>query len=190
MTDALQRAILLEIPDRLESDRLSLVASRAGQGAEVNAAVVESHAELKPWMPWAKEIPSVEESEAFARQSAAKWVTRETLDFCFLRRGDGTLVGKGGFHTIEWAIPKLEIGYWIRTSCAGQGYSTEATRALAEFARERLGARRLEITSDARNVASRRVAEKSGFVLEGIRRASRRDNAGDLADSCMYARVF
>jgi len=167
-----------------------MVASRAGQGAEVNAAIVESHAELKLWMPWAKEVPSLEQSEAFARQSAAKWAARETLDFCFMRRDNGSLVGKGGFHTIEWAVPKLEIGYWIRTSCAGQGYATEATRALAEFAHERLGAHRLEITSDTRNVASRRVAEKSGFVLEGIRRASRRDTAGELADSCMYARVF
>jgi ribosomal-protein-serine acetyltransferase len=59
-----------------------------------------------------------------------------------------------------------------------------------QFAQVRLGARRLEITSDARNVASRRVAEKSGFELEGIRRRSRRDNAGELADSCMYARLL
>jgi RimJ/RimL family protein N-acetyltransferase len=34
------------------------------------------------------------------------------------------------------------------------------------------------------------VAEKSGFELEGIRRKSRRDAHGKLADSCMYARVF
>jgi RimJ/RimL family protein N-acetyltransferase len=34
------------------------------------------------------------------------------------------------------------------------------------------------------------VAEKSDFVLEGILRQSRRDNDGQLADSCMYARVF
>jgi RimJ/RimL family protein N-acetyltransferase len=53
-----------------------------------------------------------------------------------------------------------------------------------------LGARRIEITADVRNQASRRVAEKSGFVLEGIRRQSRRDADGNLADSCMYARTF
>jgi RimJ/RimL family protein N-acetyltransferase len=34
------------------------------------------------------------------------------------------------------------------------------------------------------------VAEKCGFELEGILRRSRRDAAGELADSCMYARVF
>jgi RimJ/RimL family protein N-acetyltransferase len=58
------------------------------------------------------------------------------------------------------------------------------------MARAALGAVRLEIRSDARNAPSRRVAEKCGFMLEGILRRSRRDNAGELADSCMYAKVF
>jgi RimJ/RimL family protein N-acetyltransferase len=183
-------ALLLEIPEKLETERLTLAAARAGQGAIVNAAVAESHHELKPWMPWAQKVPTVEESEAFCRDAHAKWLAREMLDFCFLRRADGALVGRGGLHTIDWSIPKFEIGYWVRSSCARQGIATEATLALVEFARGALEARRIEITSDARNVASRRVAEKSGFVLEGVLRASRRDPAGELADSCMYARVF
>jgi RimJ/RimL family protein N-acetyltransferase len=183
-------ALLLEIPEKLDSERLTLAAARGGQGAAVNAAVVESHAELKCWMPWAKKLPSIEESEAFCREAQAKWHAREMLDFCFLRRNDGQLVGKGGLHTIDWSIPKFEMGYWIRTSCARQGYGTEAAGALARFAAERLAARRVEITCDALNAASRRVAEKSGYLLEGIRRHGRRDAAGELADSCMYARVF
>jgi RimJ/RimL family protein N-acetyltransferase len=187
---AILHALLLEIPERLESARLVLAASCPGQGAAVNEAVVESHAELKRWMPWAQKVPSVDESEGFCRQSHAKWLARETLDFCFFRRDDGRLVGKGGLHTIDWSIPKFEIGYWVRTSCARHGYATEATSALARFAMEALAARRIEITTDARNDASRRVAEKSGFVLEGILRQSRRDTAGELADSCMYARTF
>ena len=182
-------ALLLEIPEELESERLTLVASQPGQGAAVNEAVVESHAELKRWMPWAQKVPTVEESEGFCRQGRAKWLARESLDFSFLRRADGMLVGKGGLHSIDWSIPKFEIGYWIRTSCAGRGYATEVTRALTRFAAS-LGARRVQISCDADNAASRRVAEKSGFVLEGILRQSRRDTAGELADSCMYARTF
>ena len=108
-----------------------------------------------------------EDSERHCREMQAKGYARQELDFCFHRKPDGRFVGKGGLHTIDWSIPKFEIGYWIRTTSA----------------------RRIEITSDARNIPSRRVAEKCGFTLEGIRRASRRDNAGELADSCMYARI-
>jgi len=187
---AILQALLLDIPDSASTSRLELRANRAGGGAAINAAFVESHAELRPWMPWARDAISVEQSEEHCRRMHARWHAREELDFCFWRKADGVLVGKGGLHTIDWEIPKFEVGYWIRTSCARQGYATEATLGLVEFARSHLGARRLEITSDARNAASRRVAEKSGFELEGIRRASRRDAAGELADSCMYARVF
>ncbi len=184
------QALLLEIPQSLDTERLSIRAPQAGRGAEVHAAVIESFAELRAWMPWCQEGRVPEDSERHCREMLAKWHAREELDFAVYRKADGMLVGKGGLHTIDWAVPKFEIGYWIRTSCSRQGFATEATVALAAFARERLGAQRIEITSDARNAASRRVAEKAGFTLEGIRRDSRRDTAGELADSCMYARTF
>ena len=186
----LLHALLLDIPEVVKTARLTLEATRAGRGAQIGEAVNESYAQLKPWMPWAQEPQSQEDSEAHCRTMQAKWHAREEIDYCFLRSADGMLVGKGGLHTIDWSLPKFEIGYWIRTSCAGQGFATEATEALARMARSALGAVRLEIRSDARNAASRRVAEKCGFELEGIHRRSRRDNAGELADACMYARVF
>jgi RimJ/RimL family protein N-acetyltransferase len=187
---AILQALLLDIPESVSTSRLELRANRPGGGVSINDAVRESHDQLRPWMPWAREPMSIEQSEEHCRRMTARWHAREELDFCFIRRADGALVGKGGLHTIDWDVPKFEVGYWIRTSCARQGFATEATLGLVGFARDHLGARRLEITSDARNAGSRRVAEKSGFLLEGIRRSSRRDAAGELADSCMYARVF
>jgi RimJ/RimL family protein N-acetyltransferase len=184
------QALLLDIPETLETERLVLRATRAGQGGVINAAFLESHAQLRPWMPWAAEVQSLEAAEKHCREEQAKWHARQELDFCFFRKPGERFVGKGGLHTIEWTVPKFEIGYWIRTSCASDGFATEATLGLVALARDRLGARRLEITSDVRNAPSRRVAEKSGFVLEGIHRNSRRDAAGELADSCMYARTF
>ena len=187
---SLEEALLIEVPQVLETGRLRLVATRGGLGTVLNQAVVESHGELRPWMPWAKNVHTLDDSERHCRDCQAKWHARQVLDYCFYRKQDDMLVGKGGLHTIEWEVPKFEIGYWIRTSCAGLGYATEATLAMVALARDRLGARRIEITSDARNAASRRVAEKSGFLLEGILRSRRRDNDGELTDACMYARTF
>lgn len=183
-------ALLLDVPEVVETERLTLQAARPGRGPEINAAVAESFEELKRWMPWAKEPLSLEDSEGHCRVMQARWHAREELDFCFTRKSDGLLVGKGGLHSIDWSLPRFEIGYWVRSSCTRQGLATEAARGLAEMARHSLGAVRLEITSDARNAASRKVAEKAGFELEGIRRKSRRDVAGEVADSCIYARVF
>ena len=187
---AILEVLLLNVPEAVQSERLVLRATRAGMGTTVAEAVRESAKELERWMAWAPEARKAADSERHCREMQLKWHAREELDFCFHRRSDGMFVGKGGLHTIDWRIPKFEIGYWIRSSCAGEGLATEATRALAEMARSSLDASRIEISCDARNVASRRVAEKSGFELEGIRRRSRRDVEGKLADSCIYARVF
>lgn len=183
-------ALLLDIPEEVETARLVLRATRPGLGEIVREAVSESFAELTRWMPWARAPLTIDDCEKHCREMHAKWHAREVLDFCFFRKDGTRFVGKGGLHTIDWSVPKFEIGYWIRSGEARQGMATEAASALADFARAPLGAKRVEITSDARNAASRRVAEKSGFVLEGVLRQSRRDNAGELADSCMYARVF
>lgn len=189
MKDA-SKALLLDIPERLETANLTLVATRAGMGSVVHDGLMESMDELKRWMPWARVDQVLGETETHCREEQARWHARTEIDFCFFARSDGGFVGKGGLHTIDWNVPKFEVGYWIRSSCAGRGVATEATAALVALARDHLGARRIELTADARNSPSRRVAEKCGFTLEGIHRNARRDNAGELADKCMYAITF
>jgi len=190
MAAGLVGALRLEIPEGIETARLQLRATHAGDEKAVHAAVLESIEQLRLWMPWARPEPSPQDSALHCRDARLKWHSREILDFCFFDRDTNELVGKGGLHTIDWDVPKFEIGYWTRSSRAGRGYATEASIGLAGFAQGCLGARRIEITPDARNAASRRVAEKSGFTLEGVMVNRRRDNAGRLADACMYALVF
>lgn len=188
--DALQRARLLVIPEQIETERMLLRAVRADDAPETFTAVLESVGELAPWMPWVHPEPKLDGSAEFHRQAQSKWVTREMLDFQWIDKVSGRLIGKGGLHTLNWEVPKFEIGYWVRTSMGNRGYCTEAVRALVRFSRHQLGATRLEICSDPRNGKSRRVAERCGFTLEGILRRNMRDPYGGLRDSCMYAMVF
>ena len=190
MTDATTRARLLAFPEQIETERMTLRAARADDGPQTFLAVMESFNELAPWMPWVHPEPKLEGSEAFHQAAQFKWVSREMLDFQWIDKASGELIGKGGFHTINWEIPKFEIGYWVRTSMAGRGYCTEAVNALISFSQQYLGAKRLEICSDPRNSRSRRVAERCSFKLEGILRRNMRDPYGGLRDSCMYALVF
>ena len=190
MMDAMLRARLLPIPEQIETERMILRATRADDAPETFLAVLESFNELAPWMPWVHPEPKLAGSEAFNQEAQFKWVSREMLDFQWIDKTSGELIGKGGFHTINWEIPKFEIGYWVRTSVGGRGYCTEAVNALVAFSKQQLGAKRLEICSDPRNEKSRRVAERCGFALEGILRRNMRDPYGGLRDSCMFARVF
>ncbi len=182
--------LLLDFPDTFETERLTLRTPHSGDGAMINAAVIESLAELRPWMPWAQTPPTLADSETYAREKQAQFLRREDLTFLLLRREDGRMIGSGGLHRIDWQVPRFEIGYWVRTGDARRGYITEAVQGLTTFARDHLGARRVEIRMDSRNERSGRIAERAGFALEGVIRHERRSVDGALIDGRSYARIF
>jgi len=176
-------------PDHFETERLWVRAVRPGDGAMIYHAIMESLDELRPWMPWARGPQSIENSEAYAREAASRWRTREELGMRFMRKSDGLLLGAIGMHHIDWSVPRFEIGYWIRTSQQGHGYVTEAVKGLTHFAFERLKAVRIEIRCDADNRRSAAVAERAGYTLEARLRWERRNASGALTDTLIFARL-
>jgi ribosomal-protein-alanine N-acetyltransferase len=61
------------------------------------------------------------------------------------------------------------IGYWIDQRYANKGYTSRAVSLLTEFGLEDLALHRIEINLRPENDASKRVAEKCGYIFEGIR---------------------
>jgi RimJ/RimL family protein N-acetyltransferase len=184
--------LLIDFP-ALVSERLLLRAPCAGDGAALNGAVVESIELLKPWMPWAQDPPSLEQSELTCRQMAARFVQRTELPIFIFERaadgGSGRLIGGTGFHRFDWSVPRFEVGYWCRSSAQGSGFVTEAVQTLARFAFDALQARRVEIRMSSDNARSRAVAERCGFTLEGVLRQDALDVSGQPRDTVVYARV-
>ncbi len=180
--------ILRDVPDAFETERLLLRAPRPGDGPELCAAITESLAELRPWMPWAQETPSEARAEENVRQAQADFLLRRELRFpIFLRSDPATMVGSTGLHRIDWNAHRFEIGYWIRSRFAGQGYATEAARGMAAFAFRELEANRVEIWCDARNERSAAVARRLGFRHEATFRDHTRATDGSLATGMCFA---
>ncbi|MFJ9029198.1 GNAT family N-acetyltransferase [Streptomyces sp. NPDC102274] len=107
------------------------------------------------------------------------WRTGTNCTFGVVPRDGGPVMGAVNAHsqTGTW-----EIGYWTAREHRGRGYTAEAVRAVAHWAFTELGAQRLEWRAEAGNVASRAVAEKTGFVMEGVLRAAllNRDTLRDV----------
>lgn len=61
------------------------------------------------------------------------------------------------------------IGYWIDEAVAGRGITTMAVAMASDHCFERMRLHRLEINIRPENLASRAVAEKAGYALEGVR---------------------
>lgn len=79
------------------------------------------------------------------------------------------------------------IGYWVAAWARGEGYCTIALRALARWAFDELELRRLDLITDPDNIGSQRVAEKVGFVREGVMRNHLLHSDGRLRDSVMFS---
>jgi hypothetical protein len=100
-------ALLEQVPDRVETARLILRCTHAGDASAVNAAVCESLPELQRTMPWAQTAPTLERSEAECRRMQARFLLREDLPMLIFERaadgGEGALIGGTGLHRPDWA---------------------------------------------------------------------------------------
>lgn len=183
--------LLIEVPETLETERLLLAAPQPGIGPLMSVAIAESIGQLSPWMPWAQQVPSFEDSEAVVRRQRANFTLRTDLAYQIYDKAVAgrRLLGGTGLHGLDWGVRRFEIGYWIRASAQGHGYVSEAVRALTAMAFDHLRARRVEIRMDDTNRRSRAVAERCGFELEGILRNDSLTPAGEPRNTCVYARV-
>ena len=112
---------------------------------------------------------------------------RATAEFYTWATTIGTadrLIGTVSLFAINRAHQRAEIGYALAADAWGRGYATEGLRLAIAFAFE-TGLARLEADIDPRNTASCRLAERIGFVREGLLR-QRWHVAGEVTDSAMY----
>ncbi|MEU6552999.1 GNAT family N-acetyltransferase [Streptomyces sp. NPDC046915] len=99
--------------------------------------------------------------------------------FALVRREDGRAVGGMGFHGAPDEEGRAEVGYDLVEAARGQGYATEALRALSEWALARDDVRLLMATVDQENLPSQAVVTRSGYdraTVEEERTAREQDD--------------
>lgn len=162
-------------PDEvLRTSRLSL---RPFQERDIEAVLAAGADPVsQQWLP----LP-----RPYTREHARTWCCVEASAIRTSGQGlvraldaDGRLVGAIDLKRTDWAARTTEIGYWTAPGARGQGYMTEAVRALALWTLQDMGFERVEIRVALQNTASQRVAEKSGFVPEGVARSAGHVHAG------------
>lgn len=180
--------LLLNVPAEFKTERLYLrVPAYSGDGTVVNQAVKESIEELRVWLPWAREEATIEETEMNLRNAHIKFLERESFRFLIFHRETKEYIGTCSLQNIDWDVPKCEIGYWIQTKAAGNGYMTEAIKALITFGVENFLFRKIVIICESTNLKSRAIPERLGFKLEGtLKNDDLSADGSRLTDTCIY----
>ena len=151
---------------QLTDEDLLLRPFRLDDAYRLYCAVHESLKDLKPWMSWATDEYSERTAREYITISGARWEEHAFYGFAVTRGED--LLGACTLSSIHSIYHFCNLGYWVRTSCHGQGIAGRAAKLAARFAFEHLGMIRVEIVIAVGNQASLRVAEKIEAHDEGI----------------------
>ncbi|MEV5690489.1 GNAT family N-acetyltransferase [Micromonospora globbae] len=95
------------------------------------------------------------------------WAEGTGAPFAVCDATTGELLGSCGLVTLDARLGSAEIGYWAAPWARGRGVTTTATRAVARWAFDALKLRRLVWQAEVGNHASRLVALRAGFRVEG-----------------------
>ena len=158
---------------------------RSTDGPEVGRACADP--ETARWLPVPVPYTAETGQQYVDAMVPGLWADGAAANVAVVDAISGALLGAIGL-TLRDGIG--EVGYWTAPWARGRGVATRAAVLHTDWALQVLGLPRVELLADVGNLGSQRVAERAGFVCEGVARALRPlPRAAGRADMVVYARV-
>jgi len=98
------------------------------------------------------------------------------------------IVGEIGFASIDQENKSAYIDYWLIPSVRGQGLIDRFLWSIEELAFNMLKLKQVVLGIDVDNIASRKIAERNGYTLQGISKSGKVWADGSLHDECEYVK--
>ena len=175
------KPILLEFPEKFETERLELSIYENGDGAEFYQLLQTNFDHLAEEVSDVHELKSIVDAEEYVRYKRVAWLSRQRLVPKIVVKSTGEMVGQLWIEP-HWNRGIFEIGYFLGEKFQGNGYITEAVKHISEFLFTELKAEKLEIHTKVTNPQSIGVAHRCGFIQEAQIRKRSRTNAGEPVD--------
>lgn len=102
-------------------------------------------------------------------------------------KGSDELIGSAGLYDWDREVGSAEAGYDLLPSHWGKGIMTEAMTAVLDHGFDVMGLNRVQVLAMPRNDRSLRLAERLGFVREGVLRDHGHDETGALVDDVVLS---
>jgi RimJ/RimL family protein N-acetyltransferase len=108
--------------------------------------------------------------------------------FAIVDEGSEEFIGFAALVRIDQDAREAEAGYIVSPRARGRGLAARALGLLTEWALDGLALERVELRITPDNLASIRVAERCGYVREGVLR-SVHFKQGERSDLAVYSRL-
>jgi len=86
------------------------------------------------------------------------------------------------FKDIDWTIPKCELGFFMDKGFEGKGIMSQSLQLVSDYCFREAKLNKLFLRISPENLSSIRVAEKTGFLKEGVIRNDFKTGDGKLKD--------
>ncbi len=183
--------MLLDVPSKLETERLLLRPYKPGDGRWLHVVFQENEVHLSESIEGVKaglglDLTNSTEAEIFVRQLGADWAARKRFIFGIWEKAADRYVGDVWIESHDWDVPLHEIGYFLVKDQMSKGFATEATKAALTFVFKHLKTNKAILTCDEDNERAYRVAERCGFIREGCLRGQVKRRNGNLVGKLCY----
>lgn len=151
-----------------------------------NIAIAGDDPETQKWLP----LPTpytLDDARRFIHDIAGATLMEGT-GIVFAIEQDNMFVGCIDVKRAEWLNRNCEIGYWIMPEHRGRGFMPLALDLLSRWVLQNQGFARVEVRVASQNYSSQRVAEKAGYIREGVARQAGRVHSGRV-DLIIYSKV-
>jgi len=141
----------------------------AVEHAAALASLVQKNIEhLQAYLPAVADLCSVETARDHLCRAVERASEGEIFEWHLFV--EGSLCGSVRLKDIDRSDRKAKIGYFIGHQFAGRGIVSSAVSTVLEFCFGSLNLNRIELRCAVENVRSKRVAERLGFLHEGVLR--------------------
>jgi [ribosomal protein S5]-alanine N-acetyltransferase len=100
------------------------------------------------------------------------WAAETGAHWAVVEGESDILLGRAALKHLKFADGTADVAYWTVPAARGKGVCPRAVEAMASWAFGVAGFHRLDLEHAMGNAASCRVAEKTGFAVEGVRRSA------------------
>jgi [ribosomal protein S5]-alanine N-acetyltransferase len=167
----------------LAGERISLRLFRVGDAGAVARSCQDPDIPRFTMMP-----------DSMTKEQARQWIERGlewwpkgVARFAITVQPSEECVGQVGVH-FDLRARRAEAFYWLDRRVRGQGLAVESLDLVTRWAIRDFDIVRMQLVTHVDNLASQRVAERCGYVREGVLRAWE-PVKNDQPDVVMYSRV-
>ena len=144
---------------------------------------------LSQWADWPTKLQTLEDCKRYVESYQQCYEAKSCVPLVILYQNQ--LVGLCTLDIKNWVVRNAELSYWIAEGYQKQGIVTKSCKVLITYAFSQLGLNRIflrfkHVSHERENRRSRLLAERLGFIEEGVEREGGATK-GEFMDMVCYS---